>query len=110
VNIPVDDNDIKLNVVSSDFPRLTTVKNPKQPLLDLLSFWLLLIADFFLLSILLCSLTVYQWDTAGQERFNTITANYFRNAHAIVIVYDITRQETFDHLFKWVKVCFLVCQ
>lgn len=31
------------------------------------------------------------WDTAGQERFRTITGAYYKGAHAIMIVYDITR-------------------
>eukprot|EP01100_Stratorugosa_tubuloviscum_P005359 TRINITY_DN239_c4_g2_i1.p1 TRINITY_DN239_c4_g2~~TRINITY_DN239_c4_g2_i1.p1 ORF type:complete len:202 (-),score=102.75 TRINITY_DN239_c4_g2_i1:163-768(-) len=35
-------------------------------------------------------------DTAGQERFRTLTSSYFRNADAVIIVYDITEQESFD--------------
>lgn len=44
------------------------------------------------------------WDTAGQERFNSITSAYYRGAKGIVIVYDITKQETFDDLAKWMKM------
>ena len=35
------------------------------------------------------------WDTAGQERFRTITGAYYKGAHAIVLVYDITNETTF---------------
>lgn len=34
-------------------------------------------------------------DTAGQERFRTLTSSYYRNADAIIVVYDITDQESF---------------
>ena len=38
------------------------------------------------------------WDTAGQERFRTITGAYYKGAHAIIVVYDITRKETFEDI------------
>ena len=41
------------------------------------------------------------WDTAGQERFKNITKNYFRGAHGIILVYDITKKATFDVLKTW---------
>lgn len=43
-------------------------------------------------------------DTAGQERFNSITSAYYRSAKGIVLVYDITKQETFEDLPKWMKM------
>ncbi|KAK4787347.1 hypothetical protein SAY86_011180 [Trapa natans] len=41
------------------------------------------------------------WDTAGQERFRTITSSYYRGAHGIVIVYDVTDQESFNNIKQW---------
>lgn len=41
------------------------------------------------------------WDTAGQERFRTLTSSYYRGAQAVVLVYDIGRQKTFDGLSTW---------
>ena len=43
------------------------------------------------------------WDTAGQERYRSITSAYYRGAKGAFIVYDITRQDTFDNIDKWVK-------
>ena len=41
------------------------------------------------------------WDTAGQERFKTITTSYYKGAHAILIVFDITDRDSFDHVRNW---------
>ena len=43
------------------------------------------------------------WDTAGQERFRTITSSYYRGAHAIMIVYDITDLTSFIHTKQWLS-------
>ncbi|KAG9479049.1 hypothetical protein GDO78_012617 [Eleutherodactylus coqui] len=43
-------------------------------------------------------------DTAGQERFNSITSAYYRSAKGIILVYDLTKKETFDDLPKWMKM------
>ena len=40
-------------------------------------------------------------DTAGQERFQTMTASYYRGAHGIMLVYDITDLKTFDNITRW---------
>lgn len=38
------------------------------------------------------------WDTAGQERFKTITSTYYRSAQGIMIVYDVTNQDSFANI------------
>ncbi|KAJ4911587.1 Ras-related protein RABC2a [Raphanus sativus] len=44
------------------------------------------------------------WDTAGQERFRTLTSSYYRGAQGIILVYDVTRRETFTNLVDvWSK-------
>lgn len=43
------------------------------------------------------------WDTAGQETFKALTRNYYRNAIGCLLVYDIGRRESFDHISEWVK-------
>ena len=41
------------------------------------------------------------WDTAGQERFKNITASYYRGAHGIFVVYDISDMESFKNINNW---------
>ena len=43
------------------------------------------------------------WDTAGQERFRSVTRSYYRGAAGAIIVYDITKPETFAHISSWLS-------
>jgi Ras-related protein Rab-2A len=43
------------------------------------------------------------WDTAGQENFRSITRSYYRSAIGALLVYDITRRDTFEHLKGWLE-------
>ena len=42
------------------------------------------------------------WDTAGQDRFRAITKNYYKGAHGIILIYDVTNQITFDNVTNWI--------
>ncbi|KAL4283307.1 hypothetical protein GQ457_16G010020 [Hibiscus cannabinus] len=43
------------------------------------------------------------WDTAGQERFRAITSAYYRGAVGALLVYDITKRQTFDNVQRWLR-------
>jgi len=45
------------------------------------------------------------WDTAGQEKFRSITRSYYRGAAGALLVYDVTRRETFEHVTGWLEDC-----
>ena len=57
------------------------------------------------------------WDTAGQERFRTISKGYYKGAHGMLLIYDVTNQRSFDNIRKWIaqikeeassKVCIIL--
>ena len=41
------------------------------------------------------------WDTAGQERFRNVISSYFKGAHGILLIYDITTRDSFKELENW---------
>ena len=43
------------------------------------------------------------WDTAGQERFRGVASSYYKGASGVLLVYDITKSETFNNLETWLK-------
>jgi Ras-related protein Rab-8A len=46
------------------------------------------------------------WDTAGQERFRTITTAYYRGAQGILLVYDVSDEESFVNVQSWMAQIF----
>ncbi|XP_036915218.1 ras-related protein Rab-33A isoform X2 [Sturnira hondurensis] len=51
-------------------------------------------------------LLVQVWDTAGQERFRkSMVEHYYRNVHAVVFVYDVTKMTSFTNLKMWIQEC-----
>ncbi|XP_060217102.1 ras-related protein RGP1-like [Lycium barbarum] len=43
------------------------------------------------------------WDTAGQERYRAVTSAYYRGAVGAMLVYDITKRQSFDHIARWLE-------
>lgn len=43
------------------------------------------------------------WDTAGQESFRAITRSFYRNAHGVILMYDLTRMESYNNLEDWLR-------
>ena len=49
------------------------------------------------------------WDTAGEERFSFLMPIYYRGAQGAVLVFDLTKRRTFDHLERWLGLIRQVC-
>ncbi|XP_071143584.1 ras-related protein Rab-43-like [Mytilus edulis] len=49
------------------------------------------------------------WDTAGQERFRSIITRYYRDAHAALVMYDITSTESLKHCVRWINEVKMKC-
>ncbi len=49
------------------------------------------------------TIQVQVWDTAGQSQFHKITTSYYKGAHAIMVVYDVSDKETFDNVEYWIR-------
>ena len=43
------------------------------------------------------------WDTSGEEKFRTITKNFYRNADGLLVVFDLTKKESYDHIKSWIN-------
>ena len=44
------------------------------------------------------------WDTAGQERFQSITYSYFKNAHGVLIIFDLSDKQSFLNVERWIRL------
>ena len=49
------------------------------------------------------TIKLYIWDTAGQDRFRSITRNYYKGADGIILIYDITKKDTFENVRNWIN-------
>jgi len=51
------------------------------------------------------SIFIYSFkrDSAGQERFNAITSSYYRGAHGVILLYDVTDYSSFQNVSKWLR-------
>ena len=48
-------------------------------------------------------LDIYLFDTAGEERYRTISVSYFRDSKGLLMMYDITKNESFQNIEDWLK-------
>ena len=48
-------------------------------------------------------LKVQIWDTAGQDRYLSITRNLYQGAHAIILMYDVTKEDSFNNILRWIQ-------
>ena len=46
---------------------------------------------------------LHVWDTAGSEKYKSITKQYFRDVHGIILIYDIANRKSFDDLHNWIE-------
>lgn len=61
---------------------------------------------------------IHLWDTAGLEKYQSITPNYYKQADGVIVLFDVTNEETLNKGEKWFKeaseylrknaICFLV--
>ncbi|GFN76191.1 ras-related protein rab-7l1-like [Plakobranchus ocellatus] len=50
-----------------------------------------------------CNIKLQLWDIAGQERFTSMTRVYYKDAHACLVMFDLTQKSTFQNSVKWKK-------
>ena len=43
------------------------------------------------------------WDTAGQERFKSITEGFYKGCNGVLLVFDLTDQDSFNRIKSWIE-------
>ncbi len=46
---------------------------------------------------------LFIWDTAGQEKYRSLPKKYYKNADGILLLFDVTKQESFNNVSNWIK-------
>ena len=61
--------------------------------------------DYFSKEVIINERKIYVkiWDTAGHERFRTLTQSFFKKGQGLIIVYDVSSQESFENLQYWIE-------
>ena len=49
------------------------------------------------------TIKVQLWDTAGQDRYRTIAKNYYKGSHGILLLYDVTKLNSFENIRDWIR-------
>ena len=57
--------------------------------------------EFVLNALHSCFLQV--WDTGGQQRYRPVLSTCYRNAHGVIMVFDVTNEQSFLNLPQWLK-------
>ncbi|KAK7503609.1 hypothetical protein BaRGS_00005148 [Batillaria attramentaria] len=57
-----------------------------------------------------CNIKLQLWDIAGQERFTSMTRVYYKDAHACIVMFDLTQKNTFQNAVRWKKDLDTKCQ
>ena len=81
---------------------LRRYQNPEQEISDITS---TMGVDYCAMDTIIDGLRirVHLWDTMGQERFRTLTKNFFRRAKGVLLLFDVTKRDTFLSIDEWIN-------
>lgn len=63
----------------------------------------------YLKFVCIIQLQLQLWDTAGEEQYKAVTSVYYRGANAALVVFDLTRPETFENAKQWMEDVLMKC-